>query len=76
MEQKVVRAWLHVADPDAIGERTPVLESLERLLAMDEVQLQRALIETLPQNLQVAFGSKNAAEKLLAQMTKGNTNAN
>ena len=42
---------------------------------MDEVQLQRALIETLPQNLQVAFGSKNAAEKLLAQMTKGNTNA-
>jgi hypothetical protein len=75
MEQKVVRAWLHVADPDAIGERTPVLESLERLLAMDEVQLQRALIETLPQNLQVAFGSKNAAEKLLAQMTKGNSNA-
>ena len=75
-EKIVLRAWLHVADPDAKDEKTPVLESLERLLAMSEGQLQRALIETMPQNLQASLGSRDASEKLLATIMGSNSDGN
>ena len=64
-DRMVLRAWLHVADPDANSEKTPVSESLARILEMSDVDLQRCLVETMPKNLQVSMGSRSSSEQLL-----------
>ena len=69
-DKMVLRSWLHVADPDATGERTPVKESLTRILEKSESELQCCLVEDMPKNLQVAMGSKESSEQLLKLVGK------
>jgi hypothetical protein len=73
-DRMVLRAWLHAVDPDASGEKTPVADSLSRILEMSDLDLQRCLVETMPKNLQVSMGSKNSSEQLLTLVGRSQNN--
>jgi hypothetical protein len=69
-DKMVLRSWLHAADPDAVGEKTPVKESFSRILEMTDQEVQICLVETMPKNLQVSMGSKHSSEQLLELVQK------
>ena len=72
-EKMVLRSWIHVIDADSNGSKTPALESLERIISKSDYEMKICLIETMPQNLQVAFNSKAASENLLSLIDRGNS---
>lgn len=65
LERTVLKTWIHTADQIATGRSTPMVESLERLVSMDENAVQRAISEYLPQALQNELGSKKATDEML-----------
>ena len=65
LERMVITQWVHVLDVGSGGRSTPWKESLERLITMEEDEVQRAVIEFLPQNLQSELGSKKSVSELL-----------
>jgi len=65
LERTVLKNWIHAADHVASGRSTPMIESLERLVTMDENAVQRAVSEYLPQALQNELGSQKAADEML-----------
>lgn len=67
LERLVIRSWIFAADTDGNGPNTSYVESFERLLTMDDKDVQRALVEVLPRNLQVQLGSKKATGDFLKQ---------
>jgi hypothetical protein len=72
-EKMVLRSWIHVLDADSNGAKTPAIESLERIISKSDYEMKICLIESMPQNLQVAFNSKSASENLLSLIDKGNS---
>ena len=68
LEKLVVRSWVGIADPDASGSAIPYAESFERIINLDSMELQRAIVEVLPQRLQTELGSTKATAELLKQM--------
>lgn len=65
LERMVITQWVHAIDFGSGGRSTPWKESLERLITMDEDEVQRAITELLPQNLQGELGSKKSISELL-----------
>ena len=65
LERLILREWVHVLDPDSASRRGDWAESLVRLLNMSEDEVQRAVADLMPQNLQAALGSTKAVSELL-----------
>jgi hypothetical protein len=65
LERLVLREWIHVLDPASNGKKGEWEESLERLLLMEEDEVQRAVVDFLPQSLQTELGSSKAVSELL-----------
>ena len=65
LERLILREWVHVLDPDSESRRGDWAESLVRLLTMTEDEVQRAIADLMPQNLQAELGSAKAVSELL-----------
>ena len=75
LERDVLRTWVHAVDPVVPKGKGKVSEdelvqSIERLVSMDEDEVQRAISEYLPQVLQADLGSIKAADELLKTFTE------
>lgn len=65
LEKLVLREWIHALDPSSTGRKGDWEESLERLLVMEEDEVQRAVVDFLPQSLQAELNSSKAVSELL-----------
>ena len=65
LDRLVLREWIHALDPNSSGRKGDWEESLSRLLVMEKEEIQRAIVDFLPQSLQTELGSAKAVSELL-----------